>query len=85
MISAALLSITSFFLKLIISIVCSLEDSQKFFMQFLPPYTSCLFSMVLNVNISDTKKPDGICLPTFVVDKVSELFLYPSVFSIKNS
>ena len=85
MISAALLSITSFFLKLIISVVCSLEDSQSFFMQFLPLYTSCLFSMVLNVNISDIKKPGGTCLPTFVVDKVSELFLYPSVFSIKNS
>ena len=85
MISAALLSITSFFLKLIISVVCSLEDSQSFFMQFLPLYTSCLFSMVLNVNISDIKKPNGTSLLTFVVDKVSELFLYPSVFSIKNS
>ena len=41
--------------------------------------------MLLNDNIADTKKPDGICSLTFVVDKSSELFLHPPFFSIKNS
>ena len=46
--------------------------------------TSCLFSMLLSDNIVDIEKPDGICLPTFVVDEFSGLFLYASVFSIKH-
>ena len=57
-----------FFLKLIIFIACSLKDSQNFFMQFLPLYISCLFSMLLNEDIVDIKKPDRICSLTFVVD-----------------
>ena len=64
---------------------CSLKDSQNFFIQCLPLYTSCLFSMLLNDDIVDIEKFDGICLPTFVVNEFSGLFLRPSVFSIKHS
>ena len=38
--------------------------------------------MFLNDDIVDIEKPDGICLPTFVVDKLSGLFLHPSIFSL---
>ena len=66
------LLITSFFLflKLIIFIERSLENSQNFFMQSLPLYTSCLFSMLLNEDILEIEKPDGIFSFTFVVDKL---------------
>ena len=39
--------------------------------------------MLLNYNIADIKKPDGICSPTFVVEEFSGLLLHPSIFSIK--
>ena len=42
-----------FFLKLIVFIVHSLKNSQKCFIQSLPLYTSCLFSMLLNKNNAD--------------------------------
>ena len=58
-----------FFLKLIIFIACSFNNSQKFFVQSLPLYTSCLFSMLINEDIVDIEKPDGMCLLTFVVDE----------------
>ena len=64
--------------------MCSLKDSQNFFMQTLPRYTSCLFSMLLNDNITDIEKSDGICSPTFVVNEFSGLFLNPSIFSIQD-
>ena len=41
--------------------------------------------MLLTENIVDIKKPDGICLLTFVVNKFSGLFLHPSIFSIIHS
>ena len=41
--------------------------------------------MVFNDDIEDIEKPNEICLPTFVVDEFSGLFLHPSVFSIKHS
>ena len=41
--------------------------------------------MLLNDDIVDIEKPDGICSPTFVVDEFSLLFFHPSVFSIKLS
>ena len=41
--------------------------------------------MLLNDDIVDIEKPDGICLLTFVVDEFSGLFLHPSIFSIKHS
>ena len=63
----------------------SFKDSQNFFIQSLPLYTSCLFSMLLNDDIVDIEKPDGICSPTFDVDEFSGLFLHPSIFSIKHS
>ena len=47
---------------------CSLKNLQNFFMQSLSLHTSCLFSMLLNDDILDTEKPDGICSFTFVVD-----------------
>ena len=44
------------FFKLIIFIVSSLKDLQNFFMQSLPLYTSCLFSMLLNDDIVEIEK-----------------------------
>ena len=41
--------------------------------------------MLLNDDIVDIEKPDGICSLTFVVDKFSALFLHPSIFFIKHS
>ena len=41
--------------------------------------------MLLNNDIVDTEKPDGISLPAFLVNKTAELFLHPSIFSIKYS
>ena len=74
-----------FFLKLIILTVYSFEDSWNFFMQSLPLYTSCFFSMSLNNSIADIEKPDGIYSPTFVADYFLALFLHPSIFSIRYS
>ena len=71
--------------KTIISITCSLKGSQNFFMQSLPMYTSCLFSLLLNDNIVDIEKPDETGSVTFVVDEFSRLFLHPSIFSVKDS
>ena len=51
-------------------------------MQSLPLYTSCLHSMILNYDILDIEKPDGICSLTFVVNKFSGLLLHPSIFCI---
>ena len=62
--------------------MCSLMDSQNFSIQYLPLYKSCLFSMLLNEDIVDIEKPDGICLLIFVADEFLELFLHPSIFSI---
>ena len=84
MIPAAILLIF-FFLKLIVFIACSLKDSQNIFIQPLPLYTSYLFFMFLNDDIVDIENSDGICLPTFDVDKFLGLFFYPSIFSIKHS
>ena len=47
------------FLKLIIFIVCCLEYSQNVFVQSLPLYTSCLFSIPLNED-TDFEKFDRI-------------------------
>ena len=43
--------------------------------------------MLLNLHddIVDIEKPDRICSFTFVVNEFSELFLHPSIFSIKHS
>ena len=54
-------------------------------MQSLPLYTKCLLSMLLNDDIADTEKPYRICLPNFVVNEFSGLFLHLSVFFIKHS
>ena len=63
--------------------MCSLKDSQNFFLQSLPLCTSCLFSMILNDYIVDIEKIDGMCSPNFVVDEFS-LFLHSLIFSIKH-
>ena len=65
--------------------MCCLKDSQNFFIQSLPVYTSFLFYMLLNDDIVDIEKSDGICSLTFDVDEFSGLFLHPSIFSIKHS
>ena len=44
-----------------------------------------LFSMVLNDNIIDIEKLEGICSLTFVADEFSGLFSFPSIFFIKDS
>ena len=62
-----------FVLKLIIFIACSLKDSQYFFIQSLPLYTSCLYFMLLNDDILGIDKPDGIYLLSFVVPSCTHL------------
>ena len=51
-----------FFSKLIIFIAYSLNDSQNFFMQSSPLYTSCWFSIPWNVHIKDIAYLQGIQL-----------------------
>ena len=41
--------------------------------------------MLLNDDIAEIKKPDGICSLTFGVYEFSGLFLHPSIFSIIRS
>ena len=41
--------------------------------------------MLLNEDIVDIEKPDGICSLNFGVDEFSGLFLHPSIFSIIQS
>ena len=72
-----------FFSKLVIFIIvllnlCSLKDSQNFFMQPSPLYTSCLFYIPSNVHNVDSEYLQVICLPTFVLDNFSEL--HQSIF-----
>ena len=69
------------FLRLIIFIACSHKDSNSFYMQSLPLYTSCLFSLLLNKDTVDIEKSDRICSPTFVVNEFSGLFLCPLIFA----
>ena len=71
-----------FLLKLIISTSCFLKGSPKIHITIL--YTSSLFFMFLNNYIVDIERPDEIRSLTLVVDDFSELFLHPSIFSIKN-
>ena len=86
MIPAVRLLIITFFCFLsLISIACFLKDPQNVLMKFLPLYTSCLFSMLLNDDIVDIEEPGGICLLNFVAEKCSGLFLHPSAFSLKYS
>ena len=40
--------------------------------------------MLLSDDIVDIEKPDRICSLSFILDEVSELFLHPSIFSIKH-
>ena len=41
--------------------------------------------ILVNEDIVDIEKPDGICSVTFVVDEFWGLFLHPSMFSIMYS
>ena len=74
-----------FLLKLIIFIVCSLKNSQNFFMQSLPLYTSCLFSYASKEKYCRHWKVWWNMFAYFVVDKFSGLFLNISIFSILHS
>ena len=40
--------------------------------------------MLLHDGVVNIGKPNGMCLPSFVVDEYSELFSHPSIFSIKH-
>ena len=51
-------------------------------MKSLLPYSSCLFSRLINEDFVDFEKPDGICSMIFVADEFSGLFLHPSIFSM---
>ena len=57
---------------------------KKIFVQSLPLYTSCLFSMSLNDNIVDIEKSYGICSLSSAEDDFSGLFLHPPLFTIKD-
>ena len=85
MIPAALLLIISSFFCFKINYFLSVKDSQNIFIKCSPVNISCLFSMLLNEDIVDIKRLEGICSLTFVVDEFSELFLYPSIFFIIHS
>ena len=50
-----------------------------------PLYASCLSFVPWNVHIIDIEYPQGICLPIFVMDDFSKLFLHPSILLIKDS
>ena len=65
--------------------MCSLKDSQNFFIQPLPLYTACLFSMFLNEDIVDIEKPNRICSSSCVVNEFSGIFSHPPIFYIKHS
>ena len=69
-----------FFSKFIIFIAFSLKNSRNFVIQSLSLYTSCSFSIPLNVHIVDIEYPRRVYSPTFVVDNFSGLFLHPSIF-----
>ena len=58
--------------------MCSLKDSQNSSKQFF-------MVLLLNQDVVDIEKPNGIHLLTFVVDESSGLFLHPSIFSIIHS
>ena len=83
---AAFWLITSFFffLNLIHFIACFLKDPKNFFMQSLPLYTSCLYFRSSNDDMVNIEKSNGICSPTFVLDKFSELSLYLSIVLLNN-
>ena len=68
------------FLQLMIFLARFLKDSQSFFMQSLLLFTSCFFSILLNDDIVEIEKPDGISLPAFAVDEFSGLFSHQSIF-----
>ena len=46
-----------------------------------PLYASCLYFVPWNVHIIDIECPQGICLPIFVMDDFSKLFLHPYSFN----
>ena len=79
MVTVALLLRTSFFF--LINKLYSLRYVLKIHKTFSYDHYLCTdpayFYMLLNDDIVDIEKTDGICSPTFVV------FLYPSIFSFK--
>ena len=76
LIAAALLLRIFFILKLNIFPACTLKNLQNFFMKSLPLH------MLLNEDILDTEKPDGICSLTYRLSIILHLlFLHPKIFS----
>ena len=71
-----------FILRLIIFIACFLKHSENFFILSFPLHTSSSTSMILNDDVVEIEKPDGICLSTVVVYEFSGFCLHPSIFSI---
>ena len=71
-------------LELNIFIHALMKIHKKNFVQSLPLYTSCLFSMSLNDNIVDIEKSYGICSLSSAEDDFSGLFLHPPLFTIKD-
>ena len=61
------------------------KDSQKFFMQPSPLYTSYLFSTPSKFHIVDTEYSQIIYLSNFVVDDLLQLLLFPFIILIKDS
>ena len=85
MFQAALLNNSTIFLKkLIVSISRSLITFNKAFSFNFFLCTYHVYFLFLNEDIVDIEKLNGICLPIFVVDEFSGLFLSESVFSIKH-
>ena len=84
MIPAALLLITYFFLIRINYLHCVLSSGfiKLIYAIFTTIYIILIF-MLSNEDIVDIEKPDGICLPEFVTDEFSGLYLHPSIIFIK--
>ena len=71
-----------FFLRLIIFTACSYKFTKLFQTFSLPLNTSYLFSILLNQEIVDIEKPDGIFSLTFVVDEFLDYcYIHQSIHS----
>ena len=86
-IPATLMSKTSFFFLFKNNCLhCLLLRIQKTFSYNLYLFIHyALFSMLVNDDIVDIKKSDGICPVTFVGDKFSAVFIHLSICSITHS
>ena len=62
--------------------MCSITDSQNFFIKFFARYKVCLFPILLNPKIVKTGYTKEIYSPIFFADEFSGLFEHPSIFLI---